>query len=483
MANQPMPQPVGPSVADWSPPARPARIPMTGRYVSIEPLSVFDHGAELFEAFSRDADGRNWTYRSDGPFSGPDEFQAWLLTIENDESRIFFAYRDVATGRALGMGAFMAIAPASGSMEVGYIMFSPQMQRTRAATEAMYLKMKSAFEAGYRRYEWTCHSMNAASMAAAMRFGFSFEAVFRKATVNKGRNRSTSVFSCLDSEWPALRAAFEAWLRPDNFSVDGHQKTSLSELTKPLLRPIETPLPDPEASPYRNRFDQPIGPAVANWIPPSVPERRALSGNYCTLEPLDRRHGRGLYDALGVDREGRTWTYMPNGPFPDFEGYDVWLQDAAASPDPLQFAIIVDGKPLGTASFLRINPASGSIEVGYITYSPALQRTRAATETMYLMMKWAFDAGYRRYEWKCNALNAPSCSAARRLGFTYEGTFRQMMVVKGHNRDSAWFSITDAEWPAIREAMESWLAPENFDADGRQKLSLSDLTGRRESQK
>lgn len=477
MAHEPDPQPVGPPVMDWTPPAIPPRTPIDGRYVRIEPLSVQEHGGELFEAFDKDPEGRNWTYRSDGPFAGRDDFLAWLAAIENDEARIFFAYRDLATGRALGMGAFMAIAPASGSMEVGFIMFSPEMQRTRAATEAMYLKMKWAFEAGYRRYEWTCHSMNAASMAAAMRFGFSFEAVFRQATVNKGRNRSTSIFACLDSEWPTLQAAYETWLQLDNFSGDGQQKTGLSQLTRPLLRPNEMPLPDPETSPYRNRFEQPLGPAVANWVAPSVPERRTLTGNYCSLEPLDRRHGHGLHDALSADHEGRTWTYMPNGPFDGFDSYDVWLQDAAASPDPLQFAIIVDGKPLGTASFLRINPASGSIEVGYITYSPALQRTRAATETMYLMMKWAFDAGYRRYEWKCNALNAPSCAAARRLGFTYEGTFRQMMVVKGRNRDSAWFSITDAEWPAIREAMESWLAPVNFDEHGNQKLALSKLTG------
>src|SRR5690606_12748185 len=149
----------------------------------------------------------------------------------------------------------------------------------------------------------------------------------------------------------------------------------------------------------------------------------------------------------------------------------VW--GAAQGSDPLHYTILADGRALGTASYLRIAPPAGSIEVGWITYSPALQRTRAATEAMYLMMRWAFEAGYRRYEWKCHALNAASRRAAQRLGFSYEGVFRQAVVVKGRNRDSAWYAAIDSEWPAIRDAMETWLDPANFGPDGAQRQSLS----------
>jgi RimJ/RimL family protein N-acetyltransferase len=221
---------------------------------------------------------------------------------------------------------------------------------------------------------------------------------------------------------------------------------------------------------------EPIGAPVPDWTPPPAPTRMVLEGRYCRLEPLTLEHAPALYEALAADREGRTWTYMPNGPFDSAEAYRDWVWGAAQGSDPLHYAIVVDGRPLGTASYLRIAPSAGTIEVGYITYSPSLQRTRAATETMYLMMGWAFDAGYRRYEWKCNALNGPSRRAAQRLGLSYEGVFRQAVVVKSRNRDSAWYAAIDSEWPAIRTAMETWLEPANFDADGVQRQSLSALT-------
>ena len=472
-------QPVGFAVDDWTPPPRPVRVAMQGQYVRLEPLSSLAHCQDLFDAFAKDAAGRNWTYRVQGPFPDRVDFKAWLASIENDHENVFFAYRDLETGRALGMGALMTIAPANGSIEVGSIMFSPEMQKTRSGTEAMFLKMQWAFDAGYRRYEWTCHAMNNPSMAAATRFGFSFEATFMKAVVSKGRNRDKATFSILDREWPALRAVYQRWLDPDNFDEKGAQKTRLSALTLPLLASSPDSIRKSDATGIENELGQPLSEALPDWTKPPRPDRRPISGNWCALEPLDKHHGPGLYEALKVDRDGDTWTYMPNGPFSGYSAYEDWLLGACKSQDPLQFAIIVDGKPLGTASFLRIEPDAGSIEVGYITYSPALQRTRAATETMYLMMKWAFDAGYRRYEWKCNALNAPSCAAAKRLGFTYEGIFRQMMVVKGQNRDSAWFSITDDSWPRIRKAFETWLHADNFDERGVQKLSLSSLTSRK----
>jgi RimJ/RimL family protein N-acetyltransferase len=203
-----------------------------------------------------------------------------------------------------------------------------------------------------------------------------------------------------------------------------------------------------------------------------------MRGRYCTVEPLDvERHGAELYAAISLDREGRNWTYLPAGPFADAAAYLAWLEQRAAGADPMFYAIVdATGKPVGTAAYQRMDPANGVVEVGNINYSPRLQRTRAATEAIYLMMRRAFELGYRRYEWKCDALNAPSRAAAQRYGFSFEGVFRQAIVVKGRTRDSAWFSVIDGEWPALRAAHERWLAPENFDAEGRQRVSLSSLT-------
>lgn len=223
----------------------------------------------------------------------------------------------------------------------------------------------------------------------------------------------------------------------------------------------------------------PIGQPVPGWQPRPRPGRTPMTGRTCRLEPLTEAHLDDLWQANGEDREGRMWTYLGVGPFADKAAYRKWLLDAAAGEDPLFFAIVeaATGRAIGVASYLRIDPANGVIEVGHLAYSPALQGTLMATEAMYLMMARAFDElGYRRYEWKCNSLNAPSRRAAQRLGFSYEGVFRQHVVVKGRNRDTAWFSIIDGEWPAIRAAMETWMKPGNFDSTGRQKVRLSDLT-------
>ncbi|KIN63240.1 Acetyltransferase [Sulfitobacter noctilucicola] len=208
-----------------------------------------------------------------------------------------------------------------------------------------------------------------------------------------------------------------------------------------------------------------------------MPDGEVLQGRYAELEPLSaEKHAALLFRAFaGHDS---LWDYMPNGPFSSASQYHRWVRDHAGQADPYFYAIRNKQSDQweGLASFLRISPEAGSIEVGYITFSPALQRTPAATDAMYLMMKWAFDAGYRRYEWKCNALNAPSRRAAQRLGFSFEGVFRQAAVVKGRNRDTAWFAVIDREWPALKEAFEAWLAPGNFDADGQQRERLGDLT-------
>jgi len=229
----------------------------------------------------------------------------------------------------------------------------------------------------------------------------------------------------------------------------------------------------------QNHLGQPVGEPVIDWQPPPSPAREPLEGRWCRLEPLDPvTHGPSLYEANALDPEGRNWTYLAYGPFAGFAEYGLWLREAAASSDPLYFAIVArpTGRAVGVASYLRINPPQGVIEVGHLNFSPLLQATPAATEAMYLMMARAFALGYRRYEWKCHSLNAPSRRAALRLGFTPEGVFRQAAIVKGRNRDTAWYAITDQDWPALKRAFETWLDPANFDSDGQQRTSLSDLT-------
>jgi RimJ/RimL family protein N-acetyltransferase len=204
-----------------------------------------------------------------------------------------------------------------------------------------------------------------------------------------------------------------------------------------------------------------------------------MHGYYCRLEPLDPdRHAAALFEADAADGGGRTWTWLAYGPFSDLPSYRAWMSATCLGNDPLFFAVIdlADGRPAGLVSYLRINPAAGSIEVGHIHYAPRLQRTPVATEAMYLMMQWAFESGYRRYEWKCDALNAASRSAAQRLGLSFEGIFRQAAVYKGRNRDTAWYAAIDSEWPALRQAFQVWLAPANFDDQGQQRTRLSDGT-------
>ena len=213
------------------------------------------------------------------------------------------------------------------------------------------------------------------------------------------------------------------------------------------------------------------------WKPARPLSRVALEGELVRLEPVDvARHAGQLFAAQSSAPE--LWAYLPYGPFESETAFRVWLTERAATSDPLFYAIIErsSGRALGMASFLRVEQGHGVIEVGHIWYSPALQRTRLATDAMYVMVRHVFDdLGYRRYEWKCNALNEPSRRAAVRLGFTFEGVFRQHMVIKGENRDTAWYSMLDGEWPAAKSAFEAWLRPENFDAEGRQLRSLAEL--------
>ena len=216
----------------------------------------------------------------------------------------------------------------------------------------------------------------------------------------------------------------------------------------------------------------PVGLPVSNSKIPARPSG-TLIGTYCRLESLNSEtHAQDLFEAfVGHDY---LWTYMPHGPFTTPDSYRDWIVKHEKSKDPIFYAIVDhnSNKALGVASYLRIDPPARSIEVGWITYSPQIQKTRIATEAMFLMMKHSFELGYRRYEWKCNVLNRASREAALRLGMTYEGTFRQASVVKDRNRDTAWFSILDSEWPVMHKNFEDWLAESNFDAQGKQLVSL-----------
>lgn len=226
-----------------------------------------------------------------------------------------------------------------------------------------------------------------------------------------------------------------------------------------------------------NASSSPAGGDISS-TPARAPERTELSGRLVTIVPLDAAaHGEALYRASHGEHE-ELWRYLSAGPFPAYRDFETYLSHAAKERDPLFFTIRENrqNEPVGLAAYLRITPIHRVIEVGHLLFGPALQKTAGATEAMYLMARHAFeDLGYRRYEWKCNALNIASRRAAQRLGFTFEGIFRQHMVVKGQNRDTAWFSMLDSEWPLCKGAFEAWLDPSNFDPAGQQLKSLTVL--------
>lgn len=225
-----------------------------------------------------------------------------------------------------------------------------------------------------------------------------------------------------------------------------------------------------------NSFQQPIGLSLPDWQRRPLPERVTLNGQFCRLEPLSvERHGAQLWQAWSQAEDSRGWTYLSVGPFDNEADFISYITGAGQSADPFHFAVVdnASGKALGTLSLMRIDPANGSIEVGFVVFSPLLQRTVQATEAHFLLMKYAFEElGYRRYEWKCDSLNGPSRRAALRFGFRFEGVFRQMGIYKGRTRDTAWFSITDGEWPLVKLAFERWLSPENM-TNGVQSTGLA----------
>ena len=235
---------------------------------------------------------------------------------------------------------------------------------------------------------------------------------------------------------------------------------------------------------FRSENGLPIGPPVTDWRPCPVPPAEPMKGQWCSVAPIDPdQHGRDLYRAFSEDREGRIWTYLPYGPFRAFTSFRQWMEETCLEEDPMFFAILpaATGQAAGVASYLRIASETGVIEIGHLNYSLQMQRSPAATEAAYLMIRNVFDLGYRRCEWKCDALNERSRRAAIRLGFRFEGVFRNATIYKGRNRNSAWYSIIDSEWPAIDRAHRHWLSPLNFDSSGMQKSALGTLIDAQQS--
>ena len=230
---------------------------------------------------------------------------------------------------------------------------------------------------------------------------------------------------------------------------------------------------------HQNSYGQPIGYLVNDWQECAFPPRSTMTGKWCRVERLvPEKHAEELFAAYVKQRNDQDWTYLPYGPFERFDDYQRWLTKTYTGDDPLLHTIIESktNKAVGVASFLRIQPGIGVIEVGHIHFSPLMQKTSVATEAMFLMMRRVFDElGYRRYEWKCDALNARSRKAAERFGFSFEGLFRQATLYKNRNRDTAWFGMTDREWPMIKKSFEIWLSPDNFDTQGRQKKNLKQI--------
>jgi RimJ/RimL family protein N-acetyltransferase len=226
-------------------------------------------------------------------------------------------------------------------------------------------------------------------------------------------------------------------------------------------------------------MERKIGELLVNWNSPPTPKNLNLNGLHVSLNPISlEKHAIQLYNQYKQDKDGIIWDYMGVGPFQNFRQFEEWVKSIENKHDPYFVTITKneDNIPYGLASYMRIKPQDSCIEVGNISYSPSLQNTTHATEAMYLMMNWAFDNGYRRYEWKCNSLNKKSRRAAQRLGFNFEGVFHQHMIVKGRNRDTAWFSITDNNWPKLKKCFDKYLDAQNFNLNKVQKISLSSLT-------
>ena len=460
---------------------------------------------------------------SDGPLIASDCTSSYL-------SAPVLRYVDLASGTAAGLGALMSVAPERGTAEIAEIMLSPRIAGAAAGTEAMILQIRQAFALGYRRVEWSCDPHNEPAMRAAQRLGFTYEVTFRQRFVIRGRTSDQAVFAITRPEWPAIERCYCAWLDPSNFGIvaggigescgegegEGEgvssapvtapyevaapvtapyevatlfnrQKTSLSSMTAPLLsatpprtnwQPPAWQVHDPAAVSIPIGLPAvsiPIGPPLdSGWKPPPSPVRLTLRGARVACVPLALEHASALHAAYAGAGDVH-WTFLSYGPFDSQAALGAWLSPQTTSADPFFFALEVNGVALGLAAFLRIAAAHGCLEIGHLSFGPQLARTPPATEALFLMLQWTFRNGYRRIEWKCNARHVRSRAAALRLGFVFEGVTRQATVVRQRNRDTAWFSILDAEWPRVGAALSAWLSPANFDSEGRQRRRLEEI--------
>ena len=230
--------------------------------------------------------------------------------------------------------------------------------------------------------------------------------------------------------------------------------------------------------PAGSESGKPIGKSLQDWAVPERVSHEPMDGRWCRLERIDPlAHAESLFATSVGDSGVDLWRYLPYGPFASLQDFQAWMSTLCSTDDPLFFAVVdkAIGRAVGLASYLNIRPSEGVVEVGHITYSDLLQNRTAGTEAMFLMMQRVFETGYRRYEWKCDLLNASSKVAAQRLGFTFEGVFRQATVYRQRNRDTAWFSIIDSEWPRLRHGFQSWLSPKNFDDRGNQIERLTEF--------
>lgn len=226
-----------------------------------------------------------------------------------------------------------------------------------------------------------------------------------------------------------------------------------------------------------NRYGQPIGESLLHRDQPPYPNAVAMLGNWCRLEPIDaNRHADALWDAFAEAPDDRGWTYLSWGPFADRDTFRAWVDEMSEEFYSPFWAVVVDDKACGFGCYLAISPTHFSLEIGHLHFAPRLWRTPAATEALHLWIEHAFTLGYRRVEWKCDVLNAPSRSAARRLGFSFEGIFRNHRRFRGHNRDTAWYAIVEEDWPALNAIHRTWLDPANFDEAGTQRFRLSERT-------
>jgi RimJ/RimL family protein N-acetyltransferase len=448
---------------------------LVGKFCRLERLE-YRHAPELYAAFSADG-AKLWTYMFNGPFNTEEEFLTYLIANFIGPSAFCCAYAiiDSVRNSPVGLASYLCVDTTHKSVEVGYITFSGLMKRSLIATEAMYLMARAAFEAGYRRYEWKCNSLNKPSALAAQRLGFTYEGLFVRHRIAKGLNRDTAWFSITDLDWVNVQQCFEQYLHPSNFRTDGSQIISLSSLTSPYVhRRFIDSSDNGELS-----VGVPVKNASVKAMSPFDSSFPSMIGKYCRLERLGKHHIHGLYEAFCAEPQG-MWAYMFFGPFADEEAFTKFFTHSYFEDSETRcgFAIIdnVRNIPVGSGSYLNIDTTHKSVEVGNLIFSSLMKRSLVSTEAMYLMAKAAFAAGYRRYEWKCNSLNGPSVSAAQRLGFSFEAIFRQHYIAKGRNRDTAYFAMIDVDWPSIEKSFKKYLDPSNFEENGRQLISLSSLT-------